>query len=328
MKTIAVLLLLSAGLASASTEEKFNKTFPASPEGSLVVDVGFGSIEITSSPEASEVKVDVWRKITRSSSSDEEAYLKEYPVETTQDGKTVTVHTAGKSSFSWSWWWFTGWHSRNEARYVVTIPEHFSAQLKTAGGSISVTGVTGNVKADTSGGSLTFTRIHGSLNGGTSGGSITVNDCDGEIHIGTSGGGISGTGGSGSLHAHTSGGGITVKNFKGPIDIGTSGGGLTVEAVQGQIKGRTSGGSIHAVVPAPIPGDVDLSTSGGSVHLLTAANAAFVLDAETSGGGVSSDLPVAVQGSIQRSHLQGPVNGGGPSIRLHSSGGSIHVQKQ
>jgi len=70
-----------------------------------------------------------------------------------------------------------------------------------------------------------------------------------------------------------------------------------------------------------------LETSGGAVTARIAANAAFELDAETSGGGVSSDLPVTVIGKTEPDRLKGAVNGGGKLVRLHTSGGSIRVEK-
>jgi hypothetical protein len=325
MKTLFALMLLSACAVSAATEDKINKTFTVAPGGDLVVDVGFGSIEVAADAGRADVTVDAWRKITRSNASDEEAFLKEHPVEISQDGNTVTIRARGNTQFSWSW--FSAWRNRNEAHYVVHLPEKFAAKLKTSGGQIAVSNVSGSVNSDTSGGGLRFTNVHGSINGHTSGGAIKVADCDGDIHINTSGGGIEVIGGGGTLHGNTSGGGIKVKTFNGPIEIGTSGGGITVENIQGQIKGHTSGGSVHAILLTPITGDIDLSTSGGSIHVNVAANAAFTLDAETSGGSVSSDLPVTVKGNIGRNHLKGTVNAGGNSVRLHTSGGSIHVEK-
>ena len=72
--------------------------------------------------------------------------------------------------------------------------------------------------------------------------------------------------------------------------------------------------------------DIKLSTSGGGVTVKVADGSAFNLDASTSGGGVSCDLPVTVQGKIERNRLKGPVNGGGPVVHLRTSGGGIHVK--
>jgi hypothetical protein len=331
MKTLTTALLLATGTfaaaaLTAATEETLAKTFPSAAAGSLVVDVDFGSLEIIAEPARTEVKVEVWRKITRGNTADEESFLKENPVEFIQDGNTVTIRARSKTSLSWSW--FGGWHNRNEARYTVHLPAQFSTTLKTDGGSIAVSGVAGSVKANTSGGALSFTTIHGPVDGHTSGGGIKAVDCEGEVRLGTSGGGIHVSGGSGTLDGGTSGGSVTVKNFNGPVTVETSGGGITLEDLRATVRGHTSGGSIHASFLAPLPGPVDLSTSGGGIHVTVPADAAFNLDASTSGGGVTCDLPLTVQGKIQRSRAVGTVNGGGPELHLRTSGGGIHVEKR
>ena len=324
MKLTLLLLTLTSCAALAATEESTNKTFQVQPGGKLVVDVDFGSIDVTTNSTAA-VAVSVWRKVTRGSAEDEQKYLSENPVVFVQDGNTVTVraHSKTKEKFHW----FNGSQNRNEAKYIIQVPAQFNAQLNTSGGGIAASDVTGEVKADTSGGELRFARLHGPLNGDTSGGGIRVTDCEGQIKIDTSGGGIEVTGGSGTLNGDTSGGSITVKTFKGPASVDTSGGGITIENVAGKIKGDTSGGSIHAVLLSPIPGDVSLSTSGGGITVKVSANAAFNLDAEASGGGVHCDLPVTVQGKREHGELKGTVNGGGPVVHLETSGGGVHVQK-
>ncbi|HEY5915454.1 MAG TPA: DUF4097 family beta strand repeat-containing protein [Verrucomicrobiae bacterium] len=322
MKSILFLLLVSSCAAFAATEEQIQKTFGLDPGGTLVVDVDFGSIDVTTNS-TSEVAVDVWRKITRRNKADEEAFLRDNPVKLSQEGTTVTV----KSRAAHKLGWLSGWRNRNEAKYTVRVPARFNARLKTSGGGIGVSDLTGEVKADTSGGGLRFARVHGPIDGNTSGGGIRVNDCEGNIRIETSGGGIDVLGGSGSLKGHTSGGAVLVKDFLGPAAVGTSGGGLTLENIKGALSGTTSGGAIKAVLISPVPGAVTLSTSGGGVTLRVPESAAFNLDASTSSGSVSCELPVTVQGKLQRSRLRGVVNGGGEAVTLRSSGGGIHVNK-
>ncbi len=325
MKLKLTSLFLFAGClaASAETEEQINKRFAVQPGGKLVVDVDFGSIEVGTNA-SSEVVVDVFRKVSRRSKSAEEEFLSERPVNFSQDGNTITIHSRAKNKIAWSW---KGWQ-RTEGKYTITVPAQFDAQLKTSGGGITVNDVTGETKANTSGGGLKFARLHGPLDGGTSGGGIRVADCEGGLKVETSGGGIDVSGGSGTLGGHTSGGSVTVKNFRGPIHVGTSGGGVTIENVAGKVEGSTSGGSISATFSSPLSDEVKLETSGGGVTVRLAENSAFDLDAATSGGSVSSDLPVTVVGKIARNHLRGPVNGGGKPVVLRTSGGSIHVKRQ
>jgi hypothetical protein len=322
MKATLLLLLVSSCAAFAATEEQIQKTFSLDPGGTLVVDVDFGTIEVTTNS-TSEVAVDVWRKITRKNKAAEEAFLRDNPVNISQDGTTVTVRSRSAKGSSW----LSGWRNRNEAKYTIRVPARFSSRLNTAGGGIGVSDVSGEVKAGTSGGGLRFARVRGPIDGNTSGGGIRVNDCEGNIHIETSGGGIEVFGGSGSLKGHTSGGGVTVKDFGGSANVGTSGGGLTLENIKGSLSGTTSGGPVNATLVSPVPGAVNLSTSGGGVILRVPQNAAFNLDAATSGGGVSCELPVTVQGKLEQSRIKGVVNGGGEAVTLRSSGGGIHVNK-
>ncbi len=323
MKLTALALTLVSCAAFAATEENLNKKFPIDSGGNLVVDVEFGSIDVTTNATA-EVAVDVWRKIGRKNATAEADFLREHPVEFIQDGNTVTVRCRHKQENSG---WFGGSGNRNEAKYTIRVPAQFSAKLNTAGGGINVSDLTGDVKAGTSGGGLKFTRIHGPLTGNTSGGSIRVADTEGEIKIGTSGGGIDVSGGSGSLNGHTSGGSVAVKTFNGPVSVSTSGGGITIENATGKVEGSTSGGGINATLASPVKEEIKLSTSGGGVTVKVPEGSAFNLDASTSGGGVTCDLPVAVQGKLERQRIKGTVNGGGPAVSLHTSGGGIHVKK-
>src|SRR5947207_3019231 len=322
MKLIPLLLFAGCLAVSAETEEQINKRFAVQPGGKLVVDVDFGSIDISTNA-SSEVSVDIFRKISRRNKSSEEEFLRERPVTFSQDGNTLTIQSRAKSKIGWSW----RGSQRTEGKYTITVPAQFNPKLKTSGGGITVSGLTGETKAETSGGGLKFTRLHGPLDGATSGGGIRVAYCEGTLKVHTSGGGIDVSGGTGRLSGDTSGGSVTVKEFRGPIQVESSGGGITLENVAGKVEGSTSGGSISARFSAPLSDEVKLGTSGGGVTVHLAQDSAFDLDAATSGGGVTSDLPVTVSGKIARDHLKGPVNGGGKPVVLRTSGGSIHVKK-
>jgi len=325
MKLTSILLLLTSFTAFAATEEQIKTNFNATGGGSLVVDVDFGSIDVTTSA-TDEVSVDVWRKVTRKDNADEEQFLRDNPVQFLHEGDTVTVRCRHKQEKNrWFHWGSNG--NQIEGKVTIRVPARFNASLDTSGGSIAVSDLAGKVNADTSGGGLKFTRLHGPLYGDTSGGGIHAIDCEGEIKIDTSGGGIELAGGGGSLHGDSSGGGVKVRDFRGPVSVESSGGGITVENVGGKLRAESSGGPVHAVLPSPIPGDVSLESSGGGVTVQVPGDAAFNLDAESSGGGVSCDLPITIQGKKKHDELKGAVNGGGPTLKLESSGGGVHVKK-
>jgi hypothetical protein len=304
LKASSTLFLLTAAAALAATEERIQKRFPVQPGGTVVVDVEFGTIDVSTNA-GTEVVVEAWRKISRRKKADEEAFLREHPVTFTQEGGTVTIRSRGETRRSWS---LMG-REQNEAKYTLSVPARFKAQLKTGGGGIDVAGLTGEVRAD------------------TGGGSVNVGACHGALKLRTGGGGMAVSGGSGSLDGRTGGGSVSVKEFQGSANVSTGGGGITIVKVTGGVDASTGGGSISAVLPGELSEKVKLVTGGGGIAVSVSASAAFNLDAETAGGSVTTDLPVTVVGSIERGRLEGPVNGGGKSLQLRSGGGSIHLKK-
>ena len=85
---------------------------------------------------------------------------------------------------------------------------------------------------------------------------------------------------------------------------------------------------ISARLQGPLLEDAVLSTSGGSVTAWVEEGTGFQLDARTSGGGVKAEgVTIKIEsGSLGRSKLVGEVNGGGPTLKLRSSGGNINVR--
>src|SRR6516164_4320577 len=123
MNRCIVVLLASCLLAGAQTEEKINKRFAVHPGGKVVVEVDFGSIDVSTN-NTSEVVVDVFRKVTRKNKSDEEKFLHERPVTFTQDGDVVTIRSRAKSNGN-GWWHGS---QRTEGKYTITVPAQFNAQ--------------------------------------------------------------------------------------------------------------------------------------------------------------------------------------------------------
>jgi len=322
MKLSPVLLLATALAVSAETEEKLIKRFAVQPGGTVVVDVDIGSIDVSTNA-TSEVVVDVVRRVSRGSEAEEQEFLADRPITITPEGNTVTISSHAQAPGNRS----SGGKQRTEAKFTITVPAQFNAQLKTAGGTVAVSDLTGNVKAASKVGALQFNRLHGPLDGSTAGGPIRVADCEGEQQVKTSGGGIDVSGGKGSLDGKTSGGPVNVKDFQGAVQVKTSGGGINVINVAGKVDGKTSGGGITARFASPLSDEVNLATSAGGVTISVPESSAFDLDASTAAGSVSSELSVDSTGKPSRNQLKGSVNGGGKPVVLRSSAGSIQVRK-
>jgi Putative adhesin len=318
---ILLLLFIAATTASALSEENVSQTLDGTPGGRLIIDVDFGTIDVSAGAD-DKISVVAHRKIDSDNEAQEKEYLASAPVTVSKEGNTFTIRARRQNkerNLSW-----TGRCSM-DARYTVHVPRSFNSELRTGGGMIMVAELTGTMSADTSGGKLKFTHLRGPTGATTSGGSIELNGCEGPLKVDTSGGRIEATDGSGSLEARTSGGSIVVRNFGGDTKVETSGGRLTFENINGKIYGRSSGGSISAKLKSPVPGDVNLETSAGSIDVMVPADAGLDIEAEASSGRVTSDLPFTGT-RTDRDSMKGKINGGGKSLVLRTSAGSISIK--
>jgi hypothetical protein len=313
------LFFILALTASAASEENISQQLDATPGGKLVVDVDFGTINVTAGTDK-KVAVEAHRKIDFGDELKEKEYFSAAPITITKDGNVITVqaHNSKKN------WWNFG-HSEMHGQYTIHVPKKFETDLHTEGGDVAAAEVTGNVNVKTSGGKLAFKHLEGTLSANTSGGSIEVANCLGPIKIETSGGDITVADGTGTLDARTSGGRIEVRNFTGDTEVRTSGGNLSLQSITGKIIGKTSGGSIQASIPDDIGGDVKLQTSAGNIDVSLSATAPVDIDARASVGKIFSHLPLETT-DVDSEHLRGKLNGGGKSVKLETSAGNITIQ--
>lgn len=295
------MLTLAAVPAAAKTYEH---TYESGSGGRLEVETDVGSIEVrTSGGDSVEVEVEV-----SGSNADR------FTVDFGGSDSNPVVRGDYRSSGS-----FFGGGRSPRIRFRITVPERFDVDLNTAGGSIEVDDLKGEVRAHTSGGSLSFGRIEGPIRADTSGGSIEVDDCSGNVEVKTSGGSIDVGDVEGELRARTSGGSIDVGRVHGEADVETSGGSISIREVAGAVNARTSGGSVTAYISEQPKKDCRLSTSGGSVTAYLADDIGLKVDARASGGRIKSDFRLEDEHK-SRSSLSGELHGGGPRLYLSGSG--------
>jgi len=299
-------LLLAASvttLASAKIDREIVRTFTVQPGMQLKASTFGGDIAVSSSTE-NVVKIVAHEHFRATSDSEADEIMKKVNLEIDQHGNTI-VATAEHTK--------TGWHfgsgDQVAIEFEITVPADASADLRTSGGNISVDNLIGAVTAKTSGGDLKLGRIGGELVGETSGGNIGLDE------------------GLAKVRLSTSGGNIAIKHLLTTAEVKTSGGDIKIESAEGALEARTSGGDIKVGFDGPIKGDSVLSTSGGQVKARVGKAVGFHLSAETSGGSVEADgLTLTIDhGGLGKSSLSGSVNGGGPDLRLRSSGGDIVI---
>lgn len=288
-------LLVAAGLLAvlpmsvqAKIERAVEKSFTVQPGATLKVETQGGDVRVRTGA-GDQVQVRAVEKIRTNSEAEADELLKKLDLSIELQGRDVVA--SAKYAKKGSGWNFGSWPPV-QVDFEVTVPAKFNVELRTSGGDIVVGDLTGEVMARTSGGDVKLGRIDGGVRANTSGGDIKLVQATGVTEL------------------HTSGG---------DIEIGT---------ISNAIEASTSGGNVSAKFIGALKGDCALSTSGGDVKVTVDASAGFQLEASTSGGDVDAEgLTITIErGGVGRSRLQGKVNGGGPLLKLHTSGGDIDLR--
>jgi hypothetical protein len=310
MKPLPFLLVavLAAGLATpshAKIQRVVEKTFSVQPGGLLTVETQGGNIRVQTSDDHV-VKVIATETIKTNSESEADEILKKLTLTMESDAQGVTAKSSYEKrmpGFGWGSW------PPVQVSFVVTVPASYNVAVKTSGGDIAIGDLNGTVKARTSGGNVSLGKISGVIDANTSGGDVRLREGQSATKLGTSGGSIS------------------VERLLGPADLDTSGGDIKIGTVENSVQASTSGGNVTADWIASLKGDSRLQTSGGNVRVAVPRALGLSLDASTSGGEVHAEgLTITIEkGGAGRSKLGGKVNGGGPVLKLHSSGGDISI---
>jgi DUF4097 and DUF4098 domain-containing protein YvlB len=149
------------------------------------------------------------------------------------------------------------------------------------------------VDVDTHDGSIEARGLQGDLAFSSGDGRLEVSDVDGV------------------LRAHTHDGSIRASGRFDAVDLRTGDGHVELEVRQGsQLRHdwevRTSDGSVRVSLPGDLAANVSLHTGDGRI---------------------TTDFPITVQGSYDKSDLRGTINGGGKELIVHTGDGSITPQK-
>src|SRR5271157_662612 len=145
----------------------------------------------------------------------------------------------------------------------------------------------------------------------TGDGSISLEDVKGDLRLHSGDGRIEGTGLDGRLEAKSGDGNIRVR---GRFDV------VRLETGDGQINAEAGSGSKMA-------SDWSARSGDGSINLRVPGDLNAQLDLHTGDGHITLDFPVTVSGSVSRSTIRGQLNGGGPTLTVHTGDGSIRLEK-
>jgi DUF4097 and DUF4098 domain-containing protein YvlB len=129
------------------------------------------------------------------------------------------------------------------------------------------------------------------------------------------------------LEVETVNGGIEVTNVNGAVRAETTNGGVKARALSGGVVATATNGGIDVEVSAITDAGVRLETTNGGVELRLPDTAKGSISARCVNGGITvTDLTIESTKTSRR-HLEGTLNGGGPSIQLETVNGGIRLRR-
>jgi hypothetical protein len=208
--------------------------------------------------------------------------------------------------------------------------------LHTGGGPIVIRHANGKVVAESGGGGV---KIGGGSQGAvveTGGGSIEIGQCGGKVKVSTGGGGVDLSDVGGAADIETGGGSIHLTSAKGHVHAETGGGGIELSGVP-SASAETGAGAITVklVNTGSERHDSDLETAAGDITVYVASDVAINVRASVdmgSGHKITSDfqeIHIVSEGDQWSKSLtaDGALNGGGPTLKVHTSSGDICIKR-
>jgi Putative adhesin len=191
--------------------------------------------------------------------------------------------------------------------YEITTPANTMLTAESGSGDLQLSNLNGTVQAHTGSGSIRADKLGAGSRLETGSGSIEATNLMGSTTLQT---------GSGEVRAEL--------GSAGDVVAGTGSGSIKLTNVHGAIKAETGSGSLEISGQPTSPWK--LETGSGDVSLQVGSGARFTLDAQTGSGSVKTDLPLTMRGSLDKHHVTGTVNGGGPTIKAETGSGDIRIQ--
>jgi hypothetical protein len=171
--------------------------------------------------------------------------------------------------------------------YEIQAPANSYLEANSGSGDVTDDGIGENAKLGTGSGNIHATGLHGNFSVNT---------------------------GSGNIYAEQSG--------QGDVKAQTGSGNVELKGIHGGLRGGTGSGDIK--VSGSPAADWHLETGSGNVEFWPGSTG-FTLDASTGSGNVHTDHEMQVQGSFDKHHITGKINGGGPTVRIQTGSGDVRV---
>lgn len=227
--------------------------------------------------------------------------LDNYRITTLQRGNEIvaSVEQKGKE---------TGFFSdQMKFSYKIYLPASMSTELKSSGGHIKVSGVTGEHLIKTSGGNIDIYEVQGKIAAYTAGGNIDIYASEGTIY------------------AQTEGGNLTIEQSNGELRLKANGGQIRAEQISGSMLAKVEGGDIRADFLHVSQG-ISLETTAGNIDLRIPGDEGY--DLFLRGTRVRIPDTRFFEGTKRTNQVDGTINDGGATINIVTEHGTITLDSE
>lgn len=217
MRCALILAMFAASLAHAAWsdyEEVRNLELDAAGLQSFRIDAGAGTLDVIGVAGADAVQVKATVAVPESDAVKAKRAIAPHMVLSLEERGSHAVLTSRFDS---------GWRLRGDSPAIhleVRVPASLTLDVTDSSGSITISGVHGDVSVDDSSGSIRMRDVGGNVRIDDGSGSVSVADAHGDLHI---------TDGSGSIDVRTIAGSVIVDDGSGSMSISAVGGDLIVE---------------------------------------------------------------------------------------------------
>jgi hypothetical protein len=299
LRYILPLSIALAGVATVSRANagEYNRSYPVAGRANVRISTDDGSVRVVTS-DARQVEFRVkygqspWRL----------GFGSDPHVDSDQKGDVVELNAhAG---------WQVGVGIGGEQMTIeVHMPKDGDVQLESLDGRIEIASLNGRVVAHSVDGGIQISHVTGTIDIRSTDGAIKATALKGYLKLETSDGSITGSNLDGRCSAHTRDGSVHVAGRFDSLDL---------KSDDGVVTARVESGST-------ISSTWRIRSSDGAVRLALPGDFKANLDATTSHGRITVNLPAEAKGNTSKSEFHGTLNGGGPSVVVHTGEGSIDL---
>ena len=299
---IAAVVLPPAG----AIERSLRQTFAMQPGSALSVDTYRGGVIVEES-KGDELRVEVRIELGTDDEAEAERGLGALKLTVDQTGNEVRVRARNpRESFAVFAW---EEKKRIELTFRVFVPSGCRVDVRTLDGGITVGNRTGNITARTQMGTIFCRAIDGSVQATIDAGDIIVSRCTGAANL------------------RVQRGVIRVGTVFGRAELRNDSGDVEIQSALGGVVATTAAGDVLVGFQRGLSGDSSIKADGGSIVAKIEPTAVLSIEATTTWGKVQSGVPFAVDaGGAGKGKYFGRLNGGGPTVKLHASGGNVKLE--